>query len=62
MSRGKHNHFGQCPKGKAECRVPGCGEKKFVRVLELFKLKPERLNSNNSQVLFERPGESGDPF
>lgn len=47
-------HYGQCPKGKRECLVPGCGDSKFVRVLEHFELKPARLNSHNSQVLFER--------
>ena len=48
-------HYGQCPKRKEECRVPGCGEHKFVRVLPWFRLKPERLHMHNSQVLFECP-------
>lgn len=48
-------HYGQCPKRQKEvCRVPGCGEHKFVRVLPGFRLKPERLHTHNSQVLFER--------
>ena len=47
-------HFGQCPKRKVECQVPGCGEHQFVRVLPGFRLKPERLHMLNSQVLFER--------
>jgi hypothetical protein len=49
-------HYGQCPKRQKEaCRVPGCGEHKFVRVLPEFQLKPERLHMLNSQILFERP-------
>jgi hypothetical protein len=42
---------------KDACRVPGCGATKFVQILPWFRLKPQRLNSHNSQVLFERnPG------
>lgn len=47
-------HYSQCPKQKPECRVPGCGEPKFVRILPWFKLKPARLNTHNSQILFQR--------
>ena len=49
-------HFNQCPKHKRECQVPGCGAAPFVRILPDFKLKPHRLNSSNSQVLFQRHG------
>jgi hypothetical protein len=28
--------FGQCPKGKEECRVEGCGERPFLRKYENF--------------------------
>lgn len=47
-------HFSQCPKGKPECRVPGCGKSPFVQILPWFELKPARLNTHNSQVLCER--------
>ncbi len=47
-------HYSQCPKHKPECQVPGCGADKFVQILPWFKFKPERLNSHNSLVLFER--------
>lgn len=50
-------HYNQCPKKKEPCRVPGCGARKFVQILPWFHFKPHRLNSYNSQVLFERkPG------
>jgi hypothetical protein len=48
-------HFNKCPKHKFECQVPGCGANRFVRILPWFKLKPQRLNDFNSQVLFQRP-------
>lgn len=47
-------HFNQCPKGKPECHVPGCGSLKHVRILPWFKFKPHRLNQHNSLVLLER--------
>lgn len=47
-------HYNQCPKHKFECRVPGCGANRFVRILPWFQLKPHRLNEFNSQVLFQR--------
>ncbi len=47
-------HYNQCPKQKEPCRVPGCGASKFVQVLPWFDFKPARLNSHNSQVLFDR--------
>jgi hypothetical protein len=49
-------HFNQCPKHKQECSVPGCGANAFVQILPWFKLKPERLNQFNSQILFQREG------
>ena len=48
--------FSRWPKHKRECQVPGCGAAPFVRILLDFKLKPHRLNSSNSQVLFQRHG------
>ena len=47
-------HYNQCPKHKPACNVPGCGASKFVQVVPSFKLKPQRLNTHNSQVLFVR--------
>lgn len=49
-------HFNKCPKRKPECCVPGCGRDAFVRILPGFRLRPERLNSHSSQVLFARDG------
>ena len=48
-------HFNKCPKHKFECRVPGCGRNRFVQILPWFRLKPQRLNAFNSQILFQRP-------
>jgi hypothetical protein len=47
-------HYNQCPKHKPACEVKGCGTDKFVQILPWFRLKPERLNSHNSQVMFAR--------
>jgi hypothetical protein len=44
----------QCSKHKPACKVPGCGASEFVQVLDRFRLKPERLNTHNGQVLLER--------
>jgi hypothetical protein len=49
-------HFNKCPKHKPECQVPGCGANRFVQILPWFRLKPERLNEFNSQILFQREG------
>jgi hypothetical protein len=49
--------FGECPKGKRECLVPGCGETLFLRQHADFTLRPEALRPDRSVVLFERaPG------
>lgn len=49
-------HYSQCPKHKPACAVPGCGAHKFVQILPWFRLKPERLDAFNSQILFRREG------
>lgn len=49
-------HFNKCPKHKRECEVPGCGAHPFVQILPWFRLKPDRLNEFNSQILFHREG------
>jgi hypothetical protein len=46
--------FGQCPKGKPECFVPGCGQKRFLRQHQDFVFKPESLGSDKSVLLFTR--------
>jgi hypothetical protein len=47
-------HSNKCPKHKFECQAPGCGVNRFVRILPWFRLKPQRPNEFNSQVLFQR--------
>jgi hypothetical protein len=46
--------FGQCPKGKPECRVPGCGETLFLQQHEGFRLRPDALAAERISILFER--------
>ncbi len=46
-------HYNQCPKHKPACDAPGCGQQKFVQILPWFKFLPGRLDSRNSQVLYE---------
>jgi len=46
--------FNKCPKGKPECRVPGCGATRFLRRLEGFALRPDALLPERIVALFER--------
>ncbi len=46
--------FNQCPKGKRECLVPGCGETRFLRQIEGFEFRPDALSPERSMVLLER--------
>jgi hypothetical protein len=46
--------FGECPKGKRECMVPGCGEKLFLQQHEKFTLRGDALGADRIVVLFER--------
>ena len=46
--------FNACPKGKAECRVPGCGEVTLLRQHEGFRWRPESLFEGRAVRLFER--------
>ncbi len=46
-------HYKKCPNQKPECFVDGCGAVKHVRILPWFNLKPHRLNTHNSQVLYD---------
>ena len=46
--------FNTCPKGKAECRVPGCGEVTLLRQHEGFRWRSESLAEDRSVRLFDR--------
>ena len=46
--------FNTCPKGKAECRVPGCGEVTLLRQHEGFRWRAESLAESRAVRLFER--------
>jgi hypothetical protein len=46
--------FNRCPRGKAECRAPGCGESNFLQQHEGFRWRPESLAGNRSLLLFDR--------
>ena len=46
--------FNACPKGKAECRVPGCGEMTLLRQHERFRWRAESLAESRAVRLFER--------
>jgi len=50
--------FGSCPKGKDKCRVPRCGESRFLQQHEGFKFESRDLDDETSVVLFERREES----
>lgn len=46
--------FNSCPKGKVECRVPGCGEVTLLRQHEGFRWRSESLAEDSSVRLFDR--------
>jgi hypothetical protein len=52
--RGNLCHYSQCPKGKPECWVPGCGAQPFLQLYEDFRLDPGALFGEHNEVLFER--------
>lgn len=54
--RGRLCIFGQCPKGKPECRVPGCGAQAFLQLYEDFEIRPRVFAERPCVVLFERGG------
>ena len=43
--------YNQCPKGKPECRVPGCGSTPLLRQHEDFKLSASTLLPDRSVIL-----------
>lgn len=52
--RGNLCHFGQCPKGKPECAVPGCGAQPFLRLYEDFRFDRSAPLRAPAIVLFDR--------
>jgi hypothetical protein len=52
--RGHLCSYGQCPKGKPECRVSGCGAKPFLQLYEDFEINPGVFTKRPCVVLFER--------
>jgi hypothetical protein len=52
---GRLCRFGQCPKGKDECRVPGCGATPLLRQHERFRFDWAG-SSQGHVVLYEKNG------
>jgi len=50
---GRLCEFGGCPKGKEKCLEPGCGAVPFLRLHRDFSFRPEALNPEKSQLLFD---------
>lgn len=46
--------FGECPKGKPECHVPGCGAVAFLQQYENFTFDHRRIAPGRIRVLFDR--------
>jgi hypothetical protein len=46
--------YGQCPKGKGECLVPGCGRELFLKQHEGFVLRHDALAAARCMPLYER--------
>ena len=51
---GRLCEFSQCPKGKPECGVPGCGETPFNKRVADFSPRPDLLASVERAVLYRR--------
>jgi hypothetical protein len=58
---GRLCRFGTCPKGKPECRAPGCGAALFLQQHEGFVFDPRSLAPERSRVLFDRGSSLGPP-
>ena len=52
--RGRLCIFGQCPKGKQDCQVPGCGAQPFLQLYEDFEINPRVFSEQPCVVLFNR--------
>jgi hypothetical protein len=50
--------FGQCPKHRIECYVPGCGQPAFLQQHSGYDLSSDSLAAKRCAVLFDR--EAGD--
>jgi hypothetical protein len=46
--------FGECPKAKRECLVPGCGARPFLQLHADFTLRSDALRPERTVVLFDR--------
>jgi hypothetical protein len=46
--------YGECPKGKADCAVPGCGREPFLKQHEEFTFRPDTLADDRMMWLYER--------
>lgn len=46
--------YRDCPKGKIECLVPGCGREKLLRQHEDFALRPDALAEDRIIRLYDR--------
>ena len=55
---GRLCRFGQCPKGKLECLVPGCGREQFLQQHQDFVLTPDAFEPDKSVLLFARQSET----
>ena len=45
--------YGQCPKGKPECDVPGCGAQRFLQLYENFQISPRVFAEQPCVVLYQ---------
>jgi len=46
--------YGQCPKGAADCRVPGCGREPFLQQHAAFVFRADALAADRTVPLYER--------
>ncbi len=53
--RGRLCSFGQCPKGKPECAVPGCGAQPFLQLYQNFEINPGVFVKQPRVVLYQTP-------
>ena len=51
---GRLCNFATCPKGKADCAVPGCGQSPFLKQHEEFEFYPDALRKDRVVRLYER--------
>lgn len=54
--RGRLCTFGQCPKGKPECKVPGCRTQLFLQLYQDFEISPRAFAEQPCVVLYKRDG------